>query len=161
MNSKRTYREFKQGLYRPVNKAKCLNKTSPEYRSGLEMKMMNVLDKNDNILEWSSEKVVIPYFKSSEQRVARYFVDFYFKIKIGELIKEFIVEIKPYKQTLPPTDHGNKKKSTMMYEQVSFLNNTNKWDAARQWCLEQKKNKNRDIEFKIITEKNIDTILTT
>ena len=161
MKPKRTYREFKQGLYKPVNKAKCLNKTPPEYRSGLEMKMMNVLDKNDNILEWSSEKVVIPYFKSSEQRVARYFVDFYFKIKIGEIIKEYIVEVKPHKQTLPPTEHGNKKKSTVMYEAVSFLNNTNKWDAARQWCLEQKRTKNRDIQFIIITEKNIDTILTT
>lgn len=160
---KRTFREFKQGLFRPTNPAKCLNQTPPEYRSGLEMKLMVVLDKNDNIIQWSSEKVVIPYFKRIENRMARYFVDFYFKIKIGELVKEFIVEVKPQKQTENPMGkpaHGNKKKSTIIYEQTMFITNTDKWEAAKKWCEEQKRTKNRDIEFIIITEQNIDKILT-
>jgi hypothetical protein len=161
-SKKRSYREFKQGLYRPTNPAKCLNTTPPEYRSGLEMKLMNVLDRNSNIIKWSSEKVIIPYFKRVEQRMARYFVDFYFQIKIGDVIKEFIVEVKPQRQTENPLDkpsHGNKKKSTILYEQTMFITNTDKWEAAKKWCNEQKRTKNRDIEFIIITEQNIDTIL--
>lgn len=161
VKKKRTYREFKQGLFRPTNPAKCLNPTPPEYRSGLEMKLMVVLDKNDSVIQWSSEKVIIPYYKRVDQRMARYFVDFYFKIKIGDLIKEFIVEVKPQKQTEQPVNHGNKKKSTMLYEQTQFVTNTDKWDAARKWCLEQKRTKGREIEFIIITEQNIDKILST
>jgi hypothetical protein len=60
MAKKRTYREFKQGLYKPQNPSTCLNKTPPEYRSGLERKLMLVLDKNPNVVQWSSEKIIIP-----------------------------------------------------------------------------------------------------
>ena len=170
MAKKRNYREFKQGLYRPQTPGKCLNQTPPEYRSGLEMKLMCVLDKNPNILQWSSERVIIPYFKRTENRMARYFVDFYFKIKIGEVIKEFIVEVKPKKQmervmdTINGTQgkpHGNKKKSTVVYENMEAATNLDKWEAAKKWCEEQKRTKGRDIHFVIVTEENIDKILTT
>lgn len=162
MPKKRNYREFKQGLYRPISPEKCLNQTPPEYRSGLEMKLMGVLDRNPNILQWSSERVIIPYFKRTENRMARYFVDFYFKIKIGEVIREFIVEVKPKSQTVNPMEkkqHGNKKPSTIHYENTQFLNNTDKWEAAKKWCAEQKRTKGREIHFVIVTEENIDKIL--
>lgn len=158
MASKRSFREFKQGIYKPINKPKCLNKTHPVYRSGLEMRMMSVLDKNPNVLSWGSENVIIPYFKSTEKRMARYFVDFYMKIKVGEVIKEFIIEVKPLSQITEKKSHGNSKPSTIIYNQLTFITNTNKWEAAKKWCKEQKEKKNRDIEFIIITEKNIDTI---
>jgi hypothetical protein len=162
---KRTYREFKQGLYKPQNPGKCLNKTPPEYRSGLERKLMLVLDKNPNVIEWSSEKVIIPYkhpvksAQSGTPQYSRYFVDFYMKIKVGENFKEFLIEVKPERQCSPPTNHGNKKKSTIVYENLTFCVNTSKWEAARKWCEDQKRLKNRDIKFIIITEKNIDSIL--
>lgn len=165
MAKKRTYREFKQGLYKPQNPGKCLNKTPPEYRSGLERKLMLVLDKNPNVVEWSSEKVIIPYkhpvksAQSGTPQYARYFVDFYMKLKIGEVVKEFLIEVKPDRQTREATKHGNKKQSTLLYEQIQFAINTSKWDAAKKWCEDQKRLKNRDIKFLIITEKNIDTIL--
>lgn len=161
MAKKRTYREFKQGFYKPINSSKCLNKTSPEYRSDLERKLMYVLDRNPNIIQWSSEKVIIPYVhpvksaKSGVPEYARYFVDFYIKLKIGETIKEFLVEVKPHSQTQKPTVHGNKKQSTIIYENTMWAINQSKWSAAKKYC--EKKN----YQFIIITEKNIDKILST
>jgi len=165
MAKKRTYREFKQGIFKPQNSQKCLNKENIVYRSGLELKLMLVLDKNPNVVQWSSEKVIIPYkhpvksAQSGTPQYARYFVDFYMKLKVGEVIKEYLVEIKPERQCSQPTNHGNKKQSTLLYENLTFCVNTSKWEAARKWCENEKRVKNRDIEFIIITEKNIDTIL--
>jgi hypothetical protein len=165
MAKKRTYREFKQGIFKPQNSQKCLNKENIVYRSGLELKLMLVLDKNPNVIQWSSEKVIIPYkhpvksAQSGTPQYARYFVDFYMKLKVGEVIKEYLVEIKPERQCSRPTTHGNKKQSTLLYENLTFCVNTSKWEAARKWCENEKRVKNRDIEFIIITEKNIDTIL--
>lgn len=165
MSKKRTYREFKQGQYKPVQSSKCLNKTPPEYRSGLELKVMKVLDKNPNVLLWSSEKVIIPYVhpiktaQSGKVELARYFVDFYIKLKINDKVAELLVEVKPHSQTLEVRKHGNKKPSTLLYEQTQFAINTAKWNAAKKWCEDQKRLKNIDIQFIIITEKNIATIL--
>lgn len=159
MAKKRTYREFKQGLYKPMNPEKCLNKTPPEFRSGLERKLMLVLDKNPNVIKWSSEKVIIPYVhplksaKSGQNEYARYFVDFYMKLKVGEGYKEFLVEVKPDSQTKKPSCHGNKKQSTIVYENSMWAINQSKWQAAKKYC--EKKN----LQFIIITEKNIDQIL--
>ena len=38
-------------------------------------------DQSDNILEWGSEEVVIPYVSPLDGRVHRYFPDFYIKVK--------------------------------------------------------------------------------
>ena len=38
-------------------------------------------DKNDNILEWASEEIAIPYRSPVDNRVHRYFPDFYMKVK--------------------------------------------------------------------------------
>ena len=38
-------------------------------------------DKNDNILEWASEEIAIPYRSPIDNRVHRYFPDFYMKVK--------------------------------------------------------------------------------
>jgi len=161
MPKKRTFREFKQGQFKPSNREKCLNKTNPEYRSGLEMKVMTVLDKNPNVLQWSSEQIIIPYIhpiKSAERgspEYARYYADFYIKLKIGEQIKELVVEVKPKRQCEKPTTHGNKKTSTLLYENVMWAVNQAKWEAATAYC------KKKNYIFVIINEDNIDSILST
>ena len=58
----------------------------------------------------------------------------------------YIIEIKPKKQTKPPTRHGNKKKTTMLYEAHTYAINTAKWAAARVWA------KKHNYKFTIITE---------
>ena len=158
MGKKRTFREFKQGIFTPKNKQKCLNKTPPVFRSGLESQLMVVLDSNPNVINWSSESVILPYFKKTENRWARYFVDFYMKIKIGEDIREYIVEVKPHSQTVLKEYSARAKRSTVAYAAIEYATNQCKWDAAKKWCIEQTK-KGRKIDFLIITEKNIDKIV--
>lgn len=150
MAKKRTYREFKQGEFKPVNRLKCLNRDAIIYRSGLELSLMIILDKNPNILEWNSEGHIIQYIKPTTNRPARYFVDFYVKIKIGNRIQKLLIEVKPDKQTRPVKEHGNAKASTILYSQLEYAINTAKWEAAKKWCQQQ-----GDYEFHIITEKNI------
>ena len=60
-------------------------------------------DKNENVLQWGSEEIVIPYISPVDRRVHRYFPDFYVKAKTrDERIKKYIVEVKPEKQCQAP-----------------------------------------------------------
>ena len=157
MAKKRTYREFKQGIFKPVNKSKCLNKHEIVYRSFLEARLMKILDKNTNVIEWSSEQVIIPYVHPIKTKIekqktyARYFVDFYIKLKTESGERKILAEVKPEKQTKKPTINGNKKPSTILYENTQWVINNAKWDAAKKYA-----EKNQMI-FMTITEKNIDT----
>jgi len=66
-----------------------------QMRSSWETKFaLKWLDININIIEWSSEEIIIKYFNPIKNRNARYFMDFSFKAKNknGD-IKEFWVEI--------------------------------------------------------------------
>ena len=140
---------YKQGIYNPINKTKCKSAVCI-YRSGLELKYMRWLDSNKDVISWGSESVVIPYIKPTDGRVHKYFLDFVFtlKDKSGSL-KKYIVEVKPAKQCLPPTKHGNKKPNTLLRENVTYATNVSKWNSAKQWA-----NKN-GFSFIIITEKDI------
>ena len=151
MAKKRTFREFRQGIFKPLHSEKCLNKTPVVFRSNLELKLFKILDLNENIIKWSSEMVVIPYKKPGpEEKMARYFVDIYMEIKMGNDIKKFIVEIKPEKQTKPPSHTKKAKQSTILYANLEWAVNQAKWEQAKKWAS------SRNMEFLIITENNID-----
>lgn len=79
----------------------------------------------------------------------KYFIDNYVVIKEGNVTKKYLVEIKPYKQTLEPVPSKNKKKSTLLYESVAWVTNCSKWDSAREYA------KKHGMEFIIITEKDL------
>ena len=117
-------------------------------RSSWERKFCSWCDLNENVLEWGSEEFWIPY-RAPDGRVRRYFPDFIIKVKesTGEL-KTYVIEVKPRKQTKPPI---KKKKVTKsyIYEMKTYSINQAKWKAAHEWC------KDRKIEFKIITEKEL------
>ena len=51
------------------------------YRSLWERKFMVYCDRNENILEWGSEEIVIPYRSPLDGRIHRYFPDFYIKVR--------------------------------------------------------------------------------
>ena len=142
-------RGYKQGIFRPRHPEKCRS-NSCVYRSGLELHYMRYLDSNPNIISWGSEDVVIPYIKPTDNKLHRYYVDFSLTIKDKNgVLHKFIIELKPEKQCKPPTNHGNKKKSTMFYEQVTYATNQCKWDAADQWA------KKNGYKFQIMTEKQV------
>ena len=79
----------------------------------------------------------------------RYYPDFIIKVKenTGKL-KTYVIEVKPLKQTKSPKKRKRVTKS-YLYECKTYAVNQAKWKAADEWC------KDRKIEFKIITEKEL------
>ena len=63
---------------------------------------MKYCDHTDSILEWGSEEIIIPYRSPIDNRVHRYYPDFYIKVreKSGK-ISRYIVEIKPKNKLNP------------------------------------------------------------
>ena len=119
------------------------------YRSLWERKFMVYCDKNQNILEWASEEIAIPYRSPIDNRVHRYFPDFYMKVKeVNGKIKRYVIEVKPAKQTKPPTKPKRQTKGYIR-EAYEYAKNQAKWKMAREFCAD------RMWEFKVVTEKEL------
>ena len=106
-------------------------------------------DRNPNVLEWASEAVIVPYISPLDNKVHRYFVDNILILKEGSKNVKYLVEIKPYKQTIPPNATRRKKRETLLHEQATYEVNKVKWEAANEWA------KKNGYKFIIITEKEL------
>jgi hypothetical protein len=139
-----------KGKYKPENPKKYKgDPTNIVYRSLWERKFMVYCDKNTNILEWGSEEIALPYRSPLDNRVHRYFPDFYIKVKESNgQIKKYLVEIKPKKQTVEPQIKQRKTKQ-YIYEVTEWAKNQAKWKAAREFC------EDRQWQFKIVTEDDL------
>ena len=139
-----------KGRFKPKNRQKYKGNISEVvYRSSWELKFMQYCDTNNKILKWSSEEIIIPYKSPVDNRVHRYFPDFYVKYKdVKGKIREKVVEIKPAKQVSEPKVQ---KRRTKKYVTEDITNATNqaKWAAAEDFC------KDRRWEFQILTEKEL------
>jgi hypothetical protein len=119
-----------KGKYIPKNKSK-FNKSSAVYRSMWERRFMIYCDRSDNVLEWNSESIHIPYVSPKDDRLHNYYPDFYVKYKdVNGNTVEKIIEIKPQWQ---------KKWSV----------NKAKWKAAKEYCKEH------GYKFQVLTEKEL------
>ena len=119
------------------------------YRSLWERKFMVYCDKNQNILEWASEEIAIPYRSPIDNRVHRYFPDFYMKVKeTNGKIKNYMIEVKPAKQTIPPKKPKRQTKGYIR-EAYEYAKNQAKWKMAKEFCAD------RQWEFKVVTEKEL------
>lgn len=139
---------FKQGIFRPKNPKKFIGEYAI-FRSSYERKFMLWADSNPNVLEWSSEKVIIPYISPIDNRIHRYYIDTHVVIKEGDKIKKYLIEIKPYNQTQPPKPSKKKKKETVLYENTQWLINNAKWESAKKFA------ESKGAEFLILTEKEL------
>ena len=143
-------RKYIQGKFKPRNPHKYrgdLNNIIA--RSSWEMRFLNWCDLNDSIVEYASEEVVIPYLCETDGRWHRYFVDAYVKIRdTNNKITTYLVEIKPYIQTLPPKYPG-KQTARYLIEAETFIKNQSKWKAAKKYA------EDRGAKFIIITEKEL------
>tara|TARA_B100000965_G_scaffold232141_1_gene194387 strand:+ start:1525 stop:1962 length:438 start_codon:yes stop_codon:yes gene_type:complete len=136
-----------KGKYKPKHTRKYKgNPTNIIYRSLWELKFMKYCDGNKNILEWCSEEIVLPYRSPIDNRIHRYFPDFYIKVKENNgTVKKMIIEIKPKKQCVEPVPQKRKTKG-YIFEVYEYAKNQAKWKAAKNYCLD------RGYEFKVITE---------
>jgi len=140
---------YNQGIFKPVNESKYRGSTPVVYRSGLELNFYRWCDRNDKVLQWGSESVVVPYLSPKDGRMHRYFVDGVLVLKTPKGPKKFLVEIKPDKQTRAPTTSGRKSKKNLLYEQIQWAVNQSKWESAGNWC------KKNGFQFVILTEKDL------
>jgi len=136
-----------KGRYQPTNPLKYKgNYRNIIYRSLWERKFMKYCDRNPNILEWGSEEFCLPYKSPLDNKVHRYFPDFYIKVRESTgKIKKMIIEVKPKRQCMEPKPQ-KKKTRTYIYEVREYAKNQAKWKAATEYCLD------RGLEFKILTE---------
>jgi len=119
------------------------------YRSSWEVKVMDWLDRNDDVISWQSEETIVPYKSPVDGKWHRYFPDFLVKVKTKDgKFKTMMLEVKPKKQTLPPEP---RKRITKQYinEVTTWGVNEAKWKAAIEYC------KDRNWEFRLITEDHL------
>ena len=139
-----------KGKYKPSYPKKYKgDPTNIVYRSLWERKFMVYCDTNENVLEWQSEEFCIPYRSPIDNKVHRYFPDFFIKYKDANgRIKSSLIEVKPLRQCAPPP---KPKRQTKKYlgEAFEYAKNQAKWEAAREYC------KDRMWEFKVLTEKEL------
>jgi hypothetical protein len=144
-------KKFKNGLFKPKNPQKYIGELNNIiYRSSYEYKFMVYCDMNINILKWSSEPIAIPYISILDNKVHKYFIDFWIETKD----KKILVEIKPYKQTLKPIlkenyNYTRKQIENYNYELKEYMLNLSKWKAAKEFAA------SKNFDFWIITENEL------
>lgn len=139
-----------KGYFKPRNPKKYRgDPTNIIYRSRWELKFMMYLDEHPKVVEWSSEEIVIPYRSPVDNKIHRYFPDFFVKkINSQGLTESAIIEIKPAAQTRPPEKPG---RVTRRYINEVFTWGVNeaKWKAATDFCADRK------WTFHVFTEKEL------
>ena len=140
-----------KGRYFPTNPKKYRgNPNQIIYRSLWERKVMVYCDKNDAIIEWGSEEVIVPYLSPMDGKIHRYFPDFYMKVRQADgSTKKFIIEVKPKSQCKQPVKNPKRRTTKWFNEVKTFAINQAKWKSAREFC------EDKGMEIKIFTEDHI------
>ena len=139
-----------KGKYSPSHPKKYKgDPTNIVYRALWERKFMVYCDNNENVLEWGSEEIVLPYRSPIDNKIHRYFPDFYIKYKdINGRIKRSLIEVKPMSQCNTPKKPQRQTKK-YLNEAYEYAKNQAKWKAAKDFCAD------RMWEFKVLTEKEL------
>lgn len=126
--------KYKQGYYdaRRSTKYRGPSLLIP-YRSSYEYRFILYCENNPNVVEWSYETLKIPY-KDPTGKLHNYYMDFIVKYKNGST---YLIEVKPYTQTLPQRN-------------AAYRKNSLKWEAAKNYANE------RGFTFMIVTEKSLE-----
>lgn len=135
--------KFAQGIYKVSNPDKYAGRRKPRYRSGWEHAFMRFCDSNDNIIQWASESISIPYRHPLTGKMTMYVPDFLvmYRDKNNQVRAE-VIEIKPKKQSVIESRASARDRAIVA---VNYA----KWDAAQKWCRRQ------GLTFRVVTEDDI------
>jgi hypothetical protein len=135
--------KFANGFYVMKNPAKYVGKNNPKYRSGWEHAFMRFCDTNDNILQWASESINIPYRNPITGKQSIYVPDFLITYRDkNNQVKAEMIEIKPKKQSVLESKQSARDRAVVA---VNYA----KWAEAQKWC------KRNGITFRVVTEDDI------
>lgn len=146
--------KYHQGKYNPENPKKYKGKLNDiVYRSGYEKKAFLWCDRNPKVISWNSEEVVVPYFHKASRKKRRYFIDLLIEYQHNDgTTSLYLCEIKPANQTVEPKPPRNKTAKAMKnfaYKMLTYRQNQDKWEAARQFAAK------KGMKFVILTEKEL------
>lgn len=135
--------KFAQGAYVVRNAGKYVGRGDPRYRSSWEWAFMNFCDTNENIVQWASEPVRIPYRNPITGKNTTYVPDFIVTYRgPNNTMRAELIEIKPKKQSMIEDKMSSRDRAVVA---VNYA----KWDAAQKWC------RANGLTFRIITEDQI------
>lgn len=157
------YKGAKQGWYTVINTNKVIkpvdnhmksfiieeNKIKLNFKSSLELTALKYCDMNKYVKSYSLEPFAISYLKPTTGRIHRYFVDLFIEFDNNQ---KFIVEIKPFSETIEPKKPSKKtEKALLNYQKAlqTFAINTAKWSSAQAFCKE------KGLTFIILTENEL------
>ena len=128
------YKRFSDGIQRKIsiNKEKYQGApTNVIYRSLWERKFMKWCDLSESVIKWGSEETVVPYVSPLDNKIHRYFIDFYVQLRDKDgILKSYLVEVKPKKYTKPPKTNPKRKTRAWFSEVKNWGVNEAKWKAA-------------------------------
>jgi hypothetical protein len=152
-NVKPTHKSgFVQGYYKLNNPEKYIGDPGKIiYRSSWEYRFCRYCDDSPNVLKWSSEPVAIKYISPIDQKEHNYFIDFYARVKRGELEKDYLIEVKPESSLVKPVMEGGnqtmRKLKNYNYALKTYITNRAKFAAAKKHA------ESNGYKFVIVTEK--------
>ena len=144
------YMSYK-GKYKPEYPKKYKgDPTNIIYRSLWERKFMRYCDLNESVHQWQSEEIIIPYKSPIDNRIHRYFPDFFIKYtdRNGKK-RSVVIEVKPKRQLKMPEKNPRKRTKAWAHDVHNWVINQAKWKAAEEYCAD------RQYEFKIMTEDDL------
>jgi hypothetical protein len=144
------YMSYK-GKYKPEHPKKYKgDPTNIVYRSLWERKFMRYCDLNESVYQWQSEEIIIPYKSPMDNRIHRYFPDFFIKYtdRNGKR-RSVVIEVKPKRQLKMPEKNPKRRTKSWAYDVNNWIINQAKWKAAEEYCAD------RQYEFRIMTEDDL------
>lgn len=104
---------------------------------------MRFVDTNDNVLQWASESISIPYRNPITGKNSTYIPDFFvtYRTRDNTVCAE-VIEIKPKSQSLIEERQSQRDRAIVAL-------NYAKWSAAEKWC------KKAGLGFRVVTEDQI------
>lgn len=135
--------KWAKGHFQIVNPHKYVGNRVPIYRSGWEHSFMMFLDRNEHILQWASESVVIPYRHPLTGKMANYVPDFLITYRTRDnTMRAELIEIKPKSQSII-------EEKTKSRDRAIVAINHCKWAAAELWC------KRNGLTFRVLNENHL------
>lgn len=141
------YRGTYSGKYAPDNPEKYVGDANNiVYRSSWERRFCQYADRNEKVLRWASEEVVVPYLSPIDKKIHRYFIDFWVEVQAKDEVKKFLIEIKPSQFCKPPQKRRSKQ---YLQEAAGYAVNKAKWVTASKFA------KKNGMEFLVLTERDL------
>jgi hypothetical protein len=111
---------------------------------------MRYCDLNESVYQWQSEEIIIPYKSPMDNRIHRYFPDFFIKYtdRNGKR-RSVVIEVKPKRQLKMPEKNPKRRTKSWAYDVNNWIINQAKWKAAEEYCAD------RQYEFRIMTEDDL------